>query len=568
MMERVKGAQAAVATVTFFTLTLVALFAQRKQAEERFRESEGRLEKKSAALARLHEVSSRLWLKRDLRQALDEIHAGAIEMLGADMGTIRILDTQGVLKIEAHRGFKKEVLDFFEVSAAGDSACGRALRSATRMVIEDVETDKLFTSFRPLARAAGYRAMQSTPIMNREGVPLGMLATHFRSAHKPDGQELHLLDLYVRQAADIIERHKAEDALRKSEERLRLAQLKTGNGIWDWDLRTGTVTWTPELEAIFGLEPGSVKSYADFRDRVHPEDIERVEAEREVALRRRETYTVDYRIIRSDGEIRWISAIGGAFYDEATGEPVRILGNNADITERKESELALADRDAQLAVAGKIGRVGSFAFDFGSRRLQVSPGYSAIHGLHERTVETNLLDLRARVHPNDFPPVELQIQEAIAARRNEYSCEYRIILASGEVRWIESRAAISYDSMDGEPKRAAGVDIDVTERKRADAQLLERNAQLELASKIAGVGSFVVDYDGGVIRLSSGYATLLGLPESTIELSPDDVRALVHPEDLARLEAQREQAFLERRRELVAEFRIIRADRGQMGRSA
>src|SRR5215831_16520648 len=99
--ERVSGAQVVIMMVTLFTLTLAALFAQRKDAEER-------LAKKSAALAHLHEISSRLWVKRDLRQALDEILAGAIELLGADMGAIRILDaTQGMLKIEAHRGFEQ-----------------------------------------------------------------------------------------------------------------------------------------------------------------------------------------------------------------------------------------------------------------------------------------------------------------------------------------------------------------------------------------------------------------------------------------------------------------------------
>ena len=146
-----------------------------------------------------------------------------------------------------------------------------------------------------------------------------MLATHFRSVHKPSDKDLHLLDLYVRQAADIIEHHKAHDALRQSEERLRLAQLSTGIGVWDWDVRSGKVTWTPELEALFGLETGAVKSYVDFRDRVHPDDIERIEAERDAAIRRRETFSVEFRIVRSDGEVRWILATGGAFYDQATG---------------------------------------------------------------------------------------------------------------------------------------------------------------------------------------------------------------------------------------------------------
>jgi PAS domain S-box-containing protein len=291
-------------------------------------------------LARLHEVGSRLWLKRDLRQALDEILAGAIELLNADMGTIWILDTtRGKLKIEAQRGFTQEFLDYFgEISADGDSPCCRALRSAERIVIEDVEVDEHFTPYRAIARAAGYRAVQSTPIMSREGVLLGTLATHFRTGQEPSDQDLRLLDLYVRQAADIIEHHKAVDALRTSEGRLRLAQLKTGIGLWDWDLRTGEVTWTPELAAIFGVEPGTVKSYADFRDRVHPDDIERVEAERDAAIRRRDQLNLGFRIIRSDGEVRWILAMGGALYDEVTGKPTRVLGNNLDITERKLAE--------------------------------------------------------------------------------------------------------------------------------------------------------------------------------------------------------------------------------------
>jgi len=164
-------------------------------------------------LARLHDVSSRLWLERDLRHALDEILAGAIELLGADMGIIRILDpTRYVLKIEAHRGFKQEFIDAFrEVSAGGGSPLGRALQSGQLMVSADVEADELFTPFRLLARLAGYRAVQLTPIMSRKGALLGSLATHFRAGRKPADQDLRLLDLNVRQAADIIERHKAED---------------------------------------------------------------------------------------------------------------------------------------------------------------------------------------------------------------------------------------------------------------------------------------------------------------------------------------------------------------------
>jgi PAS domain S-box-containing protein len=465
LVHRVAGAQLAMMVVTLFALVLAVLFAQRKKAE-------GSLAKERAMLARLHEVGTRLWLNRDLRQALDEILEGAIELLNADMGAIRILDAaRGVLKIQAQRGFKQEFLDVFDVvSAAGASGCGRALRSGERMVVEDVEADAAFTPFRHLARTAGYRAMQSTPIMNREGMPLGILATHFRSVHKLAEQDLRLLDLYVRQAADIIERHRAEDALRESEERLRLAQLKTGVGLWDWDPRTEAVKCTPELEAIFGFEPGSIKCYADFRDLVHHEDIGAMEANRAAALRRHETFRNEFRITRPDGQVRWLSAMGGALYDSATGEPTRILGNNVDITERKLAELALAERNAQLALAGQAALTGSYAYVSDLERMKVSEGYCAMHGLPEGTTETTHSQWRARVHPDDLARLEEFRARNFLDRRVAYNVEYRIVRANGEVRWIESRSIISYDS-DGQPRGKIGINIDVTQRKQTEAHL-------------------------------------------------------------------------------------------------
>jgi PAS domain S-box-containing protein len=462
LMERVRGAQVAVTTVTLYTLILIALFAQRKEAE-------GQLAKKSTALARLHEISSRLWLKRDLPRALDEILVGAIELLGADMGIIRILDpTRSVLKIEAHRGFKPEFIDSFcEVSAVIDSPCGRTLRSGERIVIADVEEDKLFTPFLPRARSAGVRAVLSTPIMSRDRAPLGTLTTHFRPVYTPAEHDLRLLDLYVRQAADIIQHHKAEDALRESEERLRLAQMRTGIGVWNRNPRTGKLTWSPELEALFGLEPGTAKSYADFRAKVHPDDIAAFEAERDAAVRRRETYKIEYRVIRPDGEIRWMLATGGAFYDEVTGEPTRLVGNNADITERKQAELALAERNAILALAGRTALVSSHAYNADLERMTVSESYAAIHGLPEGTTESTRTEWRARVHPEDLTRLEEHRAEVFRGKRDVYNMDYRIVRASGDVRWIEARGIVSYDNA-GNPQRVVGINIDVTERKRAE----------------------------------------------------------------------------------------------------
>ena len=191
-----------------------------KRAEDLARVSAAQLSDEISALTKLTEASSRLWQARTLAEGLDEMLGASIELLGADMGNIQILDeTRGVLLIAAQRGFAAAFLDFFrEVSADDDSACGRALRTGERLVVEDVEADAPFAPMRHITRAAGYRAVQSTPLIGRDGAPLGMISTHWAKVYRPSEQDLRRLDLYARQAADFIERNRIEATARQRRE--------------------------------------------------------------------------------------------------------------------------------------------------------------------------------------------------------------------------------------------------------------------------------------------------------------------------------------------------------------
>jgi PAS domain S-box-containing protein len=199
------------------------LFEAAKRARQAAEETNTRNAADASALTELHRLSSRLWQMQDLRSGLEEMLTGAIKLLGADMGNIQLLDEQRqVLLIHAHRGFQPPFLQYFaEVTTADESACGRTLRAGERTVIEDVETDEPYAPLRPVARAAGYRGVVTTPLMGRSGRPIGMLSSHFRSPHRPDDHQLRLLDLYARQAADFIERLHGDAALRDNEQRYR-----------------------------------------------------------------------------------------------------------------------------------------------------------------------------------------------------------------------------------------------------------------------------------------------------------------------------------------------------------
>jgi len=138
--------------------------------------------------------------------------------------------------------------------------------------------------------------------------------------------------------ADVTEQRRIDEALRVSEERLRLAQSGGNVGVWEWDLDSGHCIWTPELEMIYGLAPGSFDSrYETWTQWVHPEDLPEVERKAREFVRAGDRFEDEFRIVWSSGEVRWISARGRKYRD-GPGRPERIIGVNVDITERKLAE--------------------------------------------------------------------------------------------------------------------------------------------------------------------------------------------------------------------------------------
>jgi PAS domain S-box-containing protein len=142
------------------------------------------------------------------------------------------------------------------------------------------------------------------------------------------------------------ELRRTQEALRASEERLDLAQRAGRIGTFDWNIRTGRVTWSATKEELYGLPAGGFGGrYEDWLRSVHPDDRDRAEAERSRAIAERTELDSEFRIIRPDGQTRWMLAKGKVFY-ASDGEPLRMIGVSLDITDRKrtEEELRAADR--------------------------------------------------------------------------------------------------------------------------------------------------------------------------------------------------------------------------------
>jgi PAS domain S-box-containing protein len=180
-------------------------------------------------VTRMQQVSTRLLQAGDISEVLRDILDAAIEITGADMGNIQMLEG-GALRITTHRGFDQAFLDFFDKVHRDQAACGAALARGERVIVEDVSLDPIFvgTSALDAMLAAGARAVQSTPLVSRSGRAVGMFSTHYRRApHRPSDRALGLLDVLARQAADVIEQRQAQEALRAKEAELELVVEQT-----------------------------------------------------------------------------------------------------------------------------------------------------------------------------------------------------------------------------------------------------------------------------------------------------------------------------------------------------
>ena len=139
---------------------------------------------------------------------------------------------------------------------------------------------------------------------------------------------------------DMTDRKQAEEAVRESEVRLAETQRLAHLGGWEWDVRTGRISWSDEVYRIYGLVPQEfVPSFEKFLQVVHPDDREMIEGVIKGALNKHKPYDLEHRVVRSDGEVRVVHRRAEVIRDEA-GEPLRIVGTVHDITERK----ALEDR--------------------------------------------------------------------------------------------------------------------------------------------------------------------------------------------------------------------------------
>jgi PAS domain S-box-containing protein len=334
--------------------------AAAEESEARVREE---LIVELAAMNRLYEISTR-WLEiTELEPLLQDVLDASMALLNANLGKIQLYDSEtGELRVVTQRGFNHQFVQRFDAlcESAARLACRTAFQLRSRVVIQNVVEELSCASHRFNPAGAAYRSLQSTPLISRGGEMLGALSTYFLFPHQPKDRDLRLLDLYARQATELIERQRADEQLRRSEERFRR--------YFDLGLIGGALTspdkrWlevNDELCRILGYERDELLR-TTWAEITHPDDTaaDLVQFER-VIVGEIDGYSLDKRWIRKGGAIVYsIMAARAVRRSDGTIDYIVKLVQN--ITARKLAEESLQLLQAELAHVERVSTMGEMA---------------------------------------------------------------------------------------------------------------------------------------------------------------------------------------------------------------
>ncbi len=318
--------------------------------------------------------------------------------------------------------------------------------------------------------------------------------------------------------------------LRDSEIRFREIAEHTRDIFWVHEWPDEHISYvSPAFETMTGIPCADVCRDKQVWNRmIHAEDRE--------SARRGFTegvqtghFSQEYRIVRSDGAVRWAEDIGTAIRD-AQGHIYRVVGIVRDITERKQAELQRLDSLRLLQTAVRAGNVGLWEWNLQNDAVRFLPEWKAQLGYDDEEISNGFEEWRSRVHPQDLERTMQLVQDCLTIPGQGYQAEYRLRHKDGSYRWIYSQATLVRDDA-GKPLFMQGSHVDITERKLIEERLRDSEFHMRLAQDAAQAGSWEWILEGNHNIWSESLWPLYGLDPAQGEPSYQTWLNTIHPDD-------------------------------------
>jgi PAS domain S-box-containing protein len=317
---------------------------------------------------------------------------------------------------------------------------------------------------------------------------------------------------------DITERKRAEEELRTLSQRLSQAIRFAAMSVWEWDPRTNCFIWDDSAFEIAGIPKVVPLPYEQWARQVLPEDLLNAQAALQKLVREKTQETVEFRIIRPDGELRHVYAAGGPILDRQ-GNVARVVGIAVDITERKRAEEELRTLMQRLSLATRSASMGVWEW---GRRTDLAIW-------NERMFEIFGIPKKARVtrqdwaplfHPEDLTKVE-DFLETVIRNKTQHTSDFRLIRPDGSLRYVSIAGMAAVDDT-GEVTAVVGIVLDITDRKQLEHDLEAAREQAITSARLSALG-----------MMAGGVAHEINNPLSIIHAMASDLVELVEEQGSA-----------------------------------
>lgn len=335
--------------------------------------------------------------------------------------------------------------------------------------------------------------------------------------------------------------------MRKNEQRLRLVLEATEDGVWDWNLQTGRVYFSPSYYTMMGYDPDEFPpAYESWRQLIHPEDVGQAEKAVQCALKKLSSFAIEFRFKAKDGQWRWIMSRGKVVESDTSGNAVRVTGSHTDISERKQTEEALLASAEQYRIMTSTSMDGFAILDAPGHILDVNEAYSRMIGYsRDELLKMSVSDIETVGTADE---IRKQHQKVLTGS-DRFESRHR----RKDGRIIDVEISMTHLPRSGQIMVYLR---DITERKRAEEEL--RASQERLSQVIEGSNDGFWDWNvaTGQAYFSDRYYTMLGYAPNEFMASYDSWRSLIHPEDLAATEDRLRQHFDEKLPAYAVELRL------------